>query len=193
MGNPRPELSAPPATLYHGTPAENLLTIFMTQQLRPMACDEGPAGISLTGDIEIAKRFASSDCRDGDFLHTEILGIEQPDMLGAVLEFDRASLGELVPYCITGRRCEDEWRSLTPIPFTAVRRIYVPVEEIILYRDLLLANRNFEPQPWEGVDPEYFEKTHLPWARAYLRDDFYPAAAELLSVDSRVTQFADAA
>lgn len=170
-----------PPVLYHGTPIENLISMVMTGMIYAREeIDEGHHGVSWTSELVVAQGFAHSDSRDGDYLHGEILQLPNPSK-GAVLVANSSALGRLDEYDDGGEglKSEAEWRTYGDVSFSVVHKVLVDPREIEQYRDTLLANRDFQPQPWPDVDPSYFSE-HEKWARDFLTDPKRLQAIEYL-------------
>lgn len=171
-----------PPVLYHGTPIENLISIFLAGVIYAREdIDEGHLGVSWTSDLHVAKSFAHSDSRDGDYLHTEILMLPHPTFKGAVLVAHGAALGRLEEYDDggDGMKSEAEWRTFGDVPISAISGIMVDRAEIEQYRAVLLAHQDHKTKPWPQM-PEENWADHEEWGTKFLTDPKRMEVIEML-------------
>jgi hypothetical protein len=147
--------------LYHGTPFEHLVGIFMVGRIihRP-GIDQGHHGVSFTTDIEVAKGFANEDAHDSSTLYGEVLGEDENRCRsGCIITCEPARLGKLDRYEHGGDDLEAEWRTHGDVPLSAISSIALVRSEVEAYReDYLRAGKTFDasashmPDDWkEGM------------------------------------------
>lgn len=138
-------------TLYHGTSIESIVDILSQGTIRHReGIDGSHNGVSFTSDLKIAWDFAHSDMRDGDFLHTEILG-EEINCRGSVLVFhDQTFVSQLENLQNFNDGLESEWRSFGDVPASVISHILVHRKDLERYVS------DFERARNAGYSPSWF-------------------------------------
>jgi hypothetical protein len=154
------EAEAPPEMLFHGTPLEHLINIFIAGAVihRP-GIDQGHHGVSLTSDIDTAKGFAHEDCHDSSVLYLEVGASEyNPCKSGTILYFKSADLGRLERYDDTDGDWESEWRTYGDIPVGAITAIALIPQEVEAWRsDYIRMRTEYGPKKHAHMNQDWHD------------------------------------
>lgn len=171
-----------PEMLFHGTPTEGLIGIFLAGKIEHRAgIDRGHHGVSFTSDIDTAKQFAHYDGHEESNLYIEALLDIRHDRAktGAVIYCHSANLGRIEAYDDSdGDDLEREWRTYGDVPLAAISSIALIPDEIRAYRDDYLKARemiDFNDSLRDHMSSSYRESM-----QQWLHDDRILAAIDAI-------------